>query len=117
MDDEVRKMIQIFGMSEEELTAVAKYAEEISNLAMITIDDLYAAIRKVMNALQGSVSSMEIISLAAYDAAERADYLNKERKSWGHPPRKPYCGYKSPVRAVRPYARSCIRQAGNRRRA
>lgn len=117
MDDEVREIIHAYGLSEEELTAATEYISKAANLAAIAMDELYEAIMRIMNVLQGPVAAMEELSLAAYEAAERVDYLSKERKSWGHPPRKPYCGYKSPVRAVRPYARSCIRQAGNRRRA
>ncbi len=117
MDDETVKMLQSYGLSEEDLTVAAEYISKAANLAAIAIDELRESIMRVMNALRGPAAEIEEFSLAAYDAAERAAYLHEERKRWGHPPKKPCCGYKSPVRAVRPCARSCIRQTGNRRRA
>jgi len=117
MDEETRKMIQSYGLSEEDVTAAAEYISKVARLAAIAVDELYEAIRQIINALRGPAVDMEELSLVAYEAADRAAYLHKERKRWGHPPQKLCWDYKSPVRPVRPYARSCIRQTGNRRRA
>lgn len=74
------------------------------------LDDIFEALWEIAKALQSAwdvlEDALEEVRKLASDAQKMIDERAKDRKRWGHPPKKMIATYKEPAKRIRPCARS-----------